>query len=454
MKTAGIVAEYNPFHNGHAYMANALRKAGFEAVVCVMSGAFVQRGEAALLPTNVRAAAALAGGVDLVLRLPVPWAAASAEPFAMGGVSALAGLGCVDAICFGAETPDVARLAEVAAVFEAEAFKQALQTRLATGQSFAAARAAAAEAVLPGAGALLASPNNILGVEYCKALAALRTREGAVEKGGAGNPAPEEAGGDAGYGGVALPRAFALRRVGAVHDGPPEKGAPSAGWLRGRVFGARGVFDTQIALGPHGVSSVQGSMEVLAGYVPDACLALYRQAAADGRVLSQARYGLAMMARLRGKTAADFAKYPDAAGGLAARMAAAANEAVALEDVYTLAKTKRFAHARIRRLALAAALGLPPDVPAHTPFLQVLAANETGKRLLAKTKQARESGGGGGAETAGPLPPVGTSLAKLMKTSPQAALVGVAEAAAEDFYALCMETPWPGGGVFTAAARI
>ena len=103
MRVAGIVAEYNPFHNGHRYQIEATRRAGAECVVAVMSGNFVQRGEPALLDKFTRAKAALSCGVDLVLELPLPFAAAGAQRFARGAVALLDALGCVDTLSFGSE---------------------------------------------------------------------------------------------------------------------------------------------------------------------------------------------------------------------------------------------------------------------------------------------------------------------------------------------------------------
>lgn len=140
----GVVCEYNPFHKGHEWMIEELRRQGAGAVVCVMSGPFVQRAEAACLPAHLRARAAVQSGADLVFRLPVPWACASAEKFAHGAVGLLAALGCVDTVAFGAETADTLLLQEVAEMLESSAFGTALRGELGKGGSFAAARAAAA----------------------------------------------------------------------------------------------------------------------------------------------------------------------------------------------------------------------------------------------------------------------------------------------------------------------
>ena len=121
MKIAGIVAEYNPFHNGHAdhiRMTRDPRAANASHVVAVMSGSFVQRGEPALFPKSERVRAALAGGVDLVIELPLPWVLTSAEGFAFGGVSLLDALGCVDTLSFGSECGDLEALEKAAAVMD------------------------------------------------------------------------------------------------------------------------------------------------------------------------------------------------------------------------------------------------------------------------------------------------------------------------------------------------
>ena len=173
MRTAGIISEYNPFHRGHAWQIGELRRRlGAEtAVVCAMSGSFVQRGDFAVMRTHARAEAAVRGGADLVLELPLPWAIASAEGFAAGGVGVLAATGAVDTLVFGSECGDTETLKAVAAALESESFAAYLRQGLQEGVSFAAAREAAARKLLGEKAAVLAQPNDILGVEYCKAIA-------------------------------------------------------------------------------------------------------------------------------------------------------------------------------------------------------------------------------------------------------------------------------------------
>lgn len=416
---AGIIAEYNPFHKGHAWMIHQLRESGVEQVVCVVSGPFVQRAEAAILPVHVRARAALEAGADLVLRLPVRWATASAEGFAQGAVGLLSALGCVDILAFGSELGEVEPLEQTAQALLDPAFPLLLRAQLEKGVSFATARAAAAEQLLPGAGDILRTPNNLLGVEYCKALQdvvpqALRARmdpqmQLRVVQGLYGNlPDRDHL--------FPLPVPMALPRVGASHDGAPLGGFASASWLRAQ-----------------GVSAWPG-------WVPDACMPLYQKAQDQGQVLDYSRYETMMLARLRGLSADQFLQAAGCGEGLENRLAAAAKQATSLEELYALAKSKRFAHSRIRRLALRTALQLPEGAPPIPPYAHVLAAGGKGLALLRTIKEKS-------------MIPLSTSLARL-KALPQAQEEISFEAFCEDIYSLCLQKPLPGGNCFTQPAAI
>lgn len=383
MNFAGIIAEYDPFHNGHAAQLAAVRRAGARCVaVCLSSGA-VQRGGVPILPESVRVRAALEAGADLVVALPAPYACATAEQFAAAGVRLLAALGC-DTLAFGAETPDADRLLQVAALLQGQEIQQAIRRELATGRTYAAARADAAEQLCPGAGALLRTPNNILGIEYCKAILA---RHASLQ------PLP-------------------LPRLGAAHGGTPGQhaGVPmsSASYLRG--------------LG----------VEQWAPYVPEPAMALYRDAAARGLLLDPCRWETALLALLRAAPPESFAAVRGVSEGLEHRLAAAVRQATGLNDLYDRLKTKRYPHARLRRLALDAALGVPGQLP-DPPYLQVLGARKSALPLL---KQAAL--------------PAGTSLADLARTGPEAARVAALHSRAVDLSALCRQKIRPMGLAFTA----
>ena len=175
MRVAGFVSELNPFHNGHAYFISQLRANGATHVITAMSGCFVQRGEAALTDKMLRAEAAVKSGVDLVLDLPVPWALGSAESFARGGVSLLVSFGC-DLLSFGCETDDAALLKQTAVMLGSEKVREATAARMKRGCTYPAALAQTLEAMgEERALHLLETPNNVLAVEYLKALEALHT---------------------------------------------------------------------------------------------------------------------------------------------------------------------------------------------------------------------------------------------------------------------------------------
>lgn len=321
MNCVGIAAEYNPFHAGHRHHIQETRRLlGDCAVIAVMSGNFVQRGDCAIQDKWRRTAAALEGGADLVLELPTVWAAASAEHFAFGAVSILKEAGA-DALSFGSESGDAETLKRAAECLDSDAFRAGLRRFLDEGMPFAACRQAVADALLGKAGAAcLASPNDNLGVEYLKAANRL------------------------GY----KPEVVAVPRVGAAHDGGGHPEFPSASHLREKILAGE-----------------------LAAENP-ACL----------------RYNeRSVLARVRTMTADDFETLPDSGEGLAVRLFEAARRAVTLDELYDLAKTKRYAHARIRRMVLWAWLGLrESDRPERPPYLRVLGFNSRGREVLRRMK--------------------------------------------------------------------
>lgn len=387
MGAAGIIVEYNPLHSGHLRLLEAGRAAlgPDTAMVCVMSGNFVQRGDFALLRKHARARAAVESGADLVLELPLPWAVASAEGFAAGGVQALAATGVVEHLLFGSECGDVSALERVAAALLAPSFRDRLREVLPGAVSFAAARQRALTGLLPEEdAALLESPNNILGIEYCKAILA---------QGAALTP-------------------LALPRLGAAHGGgrPGEhNGIPmaSASYLRSLT------------------------VEDWEPYVPPRAAALYTRATAAGLLMDGNKFEVAVLALLRAKPEADFAAVRGVSEGLEHRLAATVREATSLDDLYTRLKTKRYPHARLRRLVLDAALGIPAELPAP-PYIQVLGARKT---ALSRLKQAAL--------------PAGTSLADLARSGAEAAKISELHSKAVDFSALCRVKTQPMGLAFT-----
>jgi len=175
MKIVGIIAEFNPFHNGHRRIFEKARESGADHIVVVMSGDYVQRGLPAITDKFTRCAYALDQGADLVLELPIYYSLGSAEFFASGAISVLNHLGCVDTLLFGSEYEDISTTMEVAKILLEEPVEYTSQLKKASkeGLSYPAARQKALTSVLPSLSDksdLIVSPNNILGIEYTKAL--------------------------------------------------------------------------------------------------------------------------------------------------------------------------------------------------------------------------------------------------------------------------------------------
>ncbi|MFQ9151713.1 MAG: nucleotidyltransferase family protein [Blautia sp.] len=172
MKVTGIIAEYNPFHQGHAYhLSRARELTGADRILVVMGGNFMQRGEPAIIDKYTRTEMALRNGADLVLELPAASATGSAEYFAEGAVELLDASGVVNELCFGSELGELEPLEKAAELLleEPEDYQELLRTELKKGKTFPEARETALSAFLPEQ-SLLASPNNILAIEYIKAL--------------------------------------------------------------------------------------------------------------------------------------------------------------------------------------------------------------------------------------------------------------------------------------------
>ena len=389
MKITGVIAEYDPFHSGHAFQLAHARAQGAETIVVCMSCDTVQRGGLSSVPPSVRVRAALQQGADLVVALPAPWSCSSAEQFGASGVHLLSALGCTT-LAFGAETPDTAALMALAQALDSPAFAPLLKEELQGGTPFALARARAMERFAPALAPLLNTPNNLLGVEYCKAI--LRS----------GSPM----------------QPLALPRLGAGHhDSAPaaaEAGAATASGSAIRQFWQ------------------SGDWEFMAACVPPQALELYRAAHAEGLTLSPQRMEVALLSRLRAMGEQDFASIRGIGEGLEHRLTAAVRSACTLEELYSALNTRRYALSRLRRLVLDAALGYRQDTPALPPFLLVLGARRSALPLCGQASL-----------------PCGTSLAALSRENPSCAAAAAAHGAAADLSALCRTRPRPMGLAYT-----
>lgn len=346
MKIAGIIAEYNPFHTGHAHqIAQTRAKLGADtAIVCVMSGNWVQSARPAVADKWLRARLALMGGADLVLELPTLWAVSSAESFAGGAVSLLHAAGVVDVLSFGSECGAVQPLQTLSACLTSERYHAGLKHFLDCGMSFAVCRQAAAAQLLgEDTAALLASPNNNLGVEYLRALNRL--------------------------GSSITP--ITIRREGAGYHQLSAASNTDKPSFRSATDLRRSIFAEDWA--------------DLDGFLPPGASDLLRAAPRP-----TADPDRAILAKLRTMTAADWARLPDSGvgEGLPERLVRAGQKACSVEEFLALAKTKRYTHARLRRLLLWAFLGLnEADRSEQPPYLRVLGCTQTGRTILHTMKE-------------------------------------------------------------------
>ena len=333
MKTVGIICEYNPLHLGHQKQIQRIREEfGKECgIVCVMSGNFVQRGAPAIIDKSLRAKAAVLCGADLVLELPITCALSSAEGFAAGGVRILSQM--CDTLCFGAETADTQALLTAAVALLGSEFPPLLRKELEKGLSFPAARAAALEQMglnfLP-----LTQPNDILAVEYCKAILSQKS-------------------------GMEI---FPIHRSGSYHAEVVDSENPSATAVRKLMLI---VHNWKNCIPPAAKSVFEGA-------------ALHSLSAGERAVL----------ARLRTMSEEEFESIPYGSEGLWRKFMHACRQERTLEDILTATKSKRYTRTRLDRMMLCAFLGITKqDLEMPVPYTRILAFNDRGRSILRQCKK-------------------------------------------------------------------
>jgi predicted nucleotidyltransferase len=399
MKTAAIICEYNPFHNGHKYHIDRTKSEfGATHLVAVMSGNFTQRGDAAIYDKFTRTKMALENGIDLVLELPVSRSLGSAQEFSAGAVQILNSLNCIDLLSFGSECGDIDLLKETAgAVVFAEESNEFLGM-MRRGLPYPAALTKTIEKyyedVIP---ETLASPNNTLAIEYIKALADTGSQIQPVT----------------------------IQRYGAAHDSEtPAEAAEKP--LRIHPY-YQNVFSED-------EESEEGEK------FSTASASLLRKMLANGENVSEftpctfphefaciSRLETAILYKLRTMSAAEIAKTPNVMHGLENRIHKCARAARSLTELMFLIKTKRYTLARLRRIVLCCLLGITKENAKLSPqYIRILGMNEKGREILAKADSAL---------------PIDTSLSALMKKSENCRRQAALEARSADIYALAFEKP-------------
>ena len=322
MATA-IICECSPFHNGHQYLFRTARLLTGEENIAIMSGSFTQRGEVAVTDKFTRAGALIRGGADLVLELPAAFAVANAQRFAEGGVRIAKSFACVNTLAFGCETEDIGVLRTAANALRSERVNSLIAEEMQAGGYYPRALQSAVEKVYGAdAAAAVSSPNNILAVEYIRALE--------------------------GSGIAPLP----IKRKGVSHDsGTPSGNFASASQIRAMLRNG----------------------EDVSRFVPEA----------PQKITYPERLDAAVLYRLRTMTAGELRRVPDVGEGLENRILEAAGQSGSVDELLQRVKTKRYTHARLRRIITCAFLGITEELQ-NTPadYARVLGMTDWGAGLL------------------------------------------------------------------------
>jgi len=340
MKLAAIVCEYNPFHKGHQYhIEETKRKTGCDGIVAVMSGNFVQRGEGALFSKETRAKAAVLGGADLVLELAPYFAVQSAEAFSLGALKIITSIPEIKYLSFGAEEENIDILKKAASILtdEPQSYKTALKEELDKGISYPTARQKALLKIGENdAAKALSSPNNILGVEYLKALKKFKSD--------------------------IVP--IAVKRVGAAHDSKAAGDMVSASYLReaylkgDKIAFENGIFGESISL---------------------------------SSALSKIAFEKMILSRIITMSEEELKEISEVSEGLENRIKKAVKEANSLEELAERVKTKRYTMSKVRRILLCAGLGIKKEeLYVLPPYAKILAFNENGQKILNKIKKTAD----------------------------------------------------------------
>lgn len=381
MCITAVIAEFNPFHNGHAYLCECAKQQKDTLLVAIMSPNIVQRGEFAWIPKKYRVQAALACGVDLVLELPSIYALSTAERFSFGAVATLGALGCVDTLSFGSECSDVTLLEQTAMAIDSEDTNALIPKHLAMGTSFAKARTMAIEQLYGESIAqCLKTPNAILGVEYIRQIHKQKLNL---------KPKP-------------------IHRIGTQHDSNLQSGTiASATFLRANY-----------------------SLEDWIKFTPPQALPFYKHAYETGAYLDPVKQEIAILACLRQLKMEQIQNLPDLSEGIEHRLFHAIGQATNLQELYDGIKTKRYPLARIRRLVMNAFLQTDGTLLYEKPpYIRILGMGERASLILKKAKISTNT-------------IMGSSLLHLQNSSGIAQQFAQHEAKVSDSYHLLLKNPW------------
>ncbi len=330
---SAIIAEFNPFHNGHAYILEQAQK-NSDAVIAIMSGNFVQRGDISIYPKHTRAEIALKNGADLIIALPAGWSMSGAENFAFGGISLIKNTKITDRIVFGAETDNADVLRKTSEFLSSQTLAESIKSFLSSGITFASARQKALEKLSAECAEILTTPNNILATEYICAMNKLN------------------------FNGEIHP----IKRIGINHDSNAVSGVfTSASNIRKLILNN----EDWTAFVP------KNSVDILKG-----------SDFSDFSLIDSS-----VIFKLRSLTLSDIQELPDISEGMENRIFEAIKTAKSVDGLCNKIKTKRYTYSRIRRIVMSAAFGIDKSfIKKEPPYIHVIGVNSRGKELLSQIK--------------------------------------------------------------------
>ena len=338
IKVVGIIAEYNPFHNGHLYQIKQIRKQFPNCcIIVIMSGDFVQRGSAAILNKWSRADVAISSGVDLVLELPFAYACRSAEYFAKGAVQILNATNIIDHIAFGAETSDIAKIFNISEYFLEPNNIVSIKSNMKEGLSYPKAL----QNSLPNKSwqDVISTPNNILAIEYVKQLLVLNSSI----------------------------KPFLIKRNNSNHN--------DQSWT-GTIASATSIRKS--------ISTV-GVNNSLSEVVPLATLTILQKAMSEKTIITDnERLSLLVLHKLMESTPSYLRQYTDVSEGLEYKIIKMAEQHNSFHDLVSSVVNKRYTYNRISRILIQTLIGLPQNTDPN--YIKILSFNQNGQMLLKKIK--------------------------------------------------------------------
>lgn len=369
-----IISEFNPFHKGHKFLIDSCRENGATHITAIMSGNYVQRGDVAVLSKKIRTEMALKNGADLVVELPLPYAVANAQVFARGGVCIADKMGCVNRLAFASECGNKDKLISVADISSSDEFNSLFKAEIAKGISYPNALNKAIESINSELSNIMTSPNNVLGIEYIKAIKEI---DSSIEP-------------------------FTIKRKGDSHNSTEiSSELASASNIRRLLSNNSDVSD----------------------YIPENCNKLLQNAINKGELAQLEENMRGVMLKLREMNVTDIAKIADVSEGLENRLYNAIHNSNSINEIIEATKSKRYTYARIRRLIISCLLDITEDYTKASPqYIRILGFNKKGAEILSTMKNTA-------------LLPVVTKLTNLPENiSEQAKKALALEAKATDIY--------------------